>query len=459
MRLSASSSLSSLLLALASSTLPGVVVGQQNNAGVVATHADTREFNEQLAKVGVSAGDGKTIFAPNNEAFQKYQEKDPIFYPKYFNDNEYFLHRRELLVWVLVTEDIFLQADIWDGTRTKMENLNGNITIDFAAQTLDGVHRTSFTTTDIVTADGVVHILDEIILPPYMGLNIIGQCLEDQSFKFSFSTMANLAIFAGLRDIIDDIYEEGITMLVPPNRRFNRAEIDVPKMLTEEMKSYTKDFVSCHLLLNKNWYESAVFSYHEENEIQSHVEVSYLGTHMWLSTEEDRVRFQSVDVLLPDQIARNGVFHGMDFPLFPPFASDFTFFTAISTEHDTSDMYKMFVQTLLTSEDIATMFNTTLTVFVPSRDAFAKFNNEDFQRLVEPIWVRHSTEFLLNHIHGKALSREELVAMAPSRITMLNGQSYELRKSGTSPRLKNTETEQGKVYFGDLIALDGYVYY
>ena len=442
------------LLLVATTTLV-FVHGQQNNAAVIASHSDTREFNNQLAKVGLSASDGKTIFAPNNEAFAKYQEKDPIMYPKYFNDNEFFLHRREILLWVLVTEDIFTQNQIYNGVRTKMENLNGNITINLLTQTLDNVQRTSFTTTDIITADGVVHIMDEMIIPPYMGLNIIGQCLEDQSLKFAFSTMANLAIFGDLRDVIDDIYDNGVTFLVPPNRRFNRAEINVPSLLTEEMQSYTRDFVRCHLLLNKNWYESTVFSYHEENEISSHVEVSYLGTHMWLTTSEDRVRFQSVDVLLPDQIARNGVFHGMDFPLFPPFASDFTFFTAISTEHDTSDMYRFFVQALLTSEDIATMFNSTLTVFAPSRGAFANFNNEDFQRLVEPIWVRHSTEFLLNHITTPALSREELVARAPSTITMLNGQTYDLRKSGLNPRLKNGPTEQAKVYFGDIIALDG----
>ena len=145
----------------------------------------------------------------------------------------------------------------------------------------------------------------------------------------------------------------------------------------------------------------------------------------------------------------------MNFPLFPPFISDFTRFTPLSTTYDTSDYNRLFIATLLSSEDIALMFNTTLTVFAPDRQAFATFNNEDYGRLLEPIWVRHATEFLMNHISSPARTREELVASAPGYITMLNGATYELRKSAQVPRIKNGPQEQARVYFGDIIALDG----
>lgn len=103
------------------------------------------------------------------------------------------------------------------------------------------------------------------------------------------------------------------------------------------------------------------------------------------------------------------------------------------------------------------MFNTSLTMFCPSREAFEVFNNEDFNRLLEPKWERHATEFLLNHITAGARTREELVAEAPGFITMLNGATYELRRSGDRPRIKNTKFEQGRSEYGDIIALDGYV--
>lgn len=147
----------------------------------------------------------------------------------------------------------------------------------------------------------------------------------------------------------------------------------------------------------------------------------------------------------------------MDMPLYPPFISDFTEFTALSTTWDTSDCFRLFRQTLLSSGDISLMFNSTLTMFCPTRRAFDAFNNEDFQRLLTPTWIRHATEFLLNHITMPALTREELVNLAPTVITMLNGAEYELKRSGDLPRIKNSKDEQSRTEFGDLIALDGYV--
>ena len=144
----------------------------------------------------------------------------------------------------------------------------------------------------------------------------------------------------------------------------------------------------------------------------------------------------------------------MNMPLAPPFCSDFCFFTDISTTWKTSDYHRFFIASGLSSEDIAIMFNNTLTVFAPTREAFTYFNNEDFNRLIEPIWVRHATEFLLNHISTPARTLAELAAAAPTKITMLNGAVYDLRKSGPDPRLKNGD-EQAKAVFGDLIALDG----
>lgn len=103
------------------------------------------------------------------------------------------------------------------------------------------------------------------------------------------------------------------------------------------------------------------------------------------------------------------------------------------------------------------MFNSTLTLFCPTREAFALFNNEDFNRLLEPIWYRHACEFLFNHLSTPAMTRAELVAKAPTNITMLNGAMYDLRKSGDQPRLKNGN-EEARSEFGDLIALDGYLH-
>jgi hypothetical protein len=307
---------SALLLFLTTTTTVTVTVTAQNtnNAGQIAADADTKTFNEFLASVGLSAGEGQTILAPNNGAFEKYALADPTMYTKYFTSNDYFLHRREVLQWLLVTEGRFTVAEIFDGTRAQIANANGNITIlqgangtnGTSTSSLDGVPRSAIVKPDIATQDGIVHVMDTFIVAPYLGLNLIGLCLDDNSAKFEFATMAQLAIFTGLREVIDMVYDKGVTLLVPPTRRFNRGEIDIAELLTEAKKEYTKSLVSCHLILYTNYYESSVFSLHEENDIEETLELTYLGTNIWITTTDDRLRFQGVDLLLPDQVARNG---------------------------------------------------------------------------------------------------------------------------------------------------------
>ena len=102
------------------------------------------------------------------------------------------------------------------------------------------------------------------------------------------------------------------------------------------------------------------------------------------------------------------IFQVLDYPLFPPTITDFAFFTPISTNVDTSDCFRFFRECKLSSDDIADMFNSTLTVFCPTREAFTFFNYEDFNRLLSPDWYRHACEFLMNHIMLGAMTREEL---------------------------------------------------
>jgi hypothetical protein len=108
-----------------------------------------------------------------------------------------------------------------------------------------------------------------------------------------------------LDDELNKVYENGITFLVPPNRRFNRAEIDLGMLLTEPMRSYTRDFVLCHMI-QRNYYEAGVFALNEENDREQFLETSMLGTHIWITTTENKVRFQSTDVRLFDQPTQNG---------------------------------------------------------------------------------------------------------------------------------------------------------
>lgn len=151
----------------------------------------------------------------------------------------------------------------------------------------------------------------------------------------------------------------------------------------------------------------------------------------------------------------DSLFHGIDLPLLPPSIRDFTDFTWKSTDQDTSDCLKIFTNTLVFSRQLAEEMGTKLTMFCPSRQAFATFNQDDFGRMLSDTWRRHATEFLMNMITEGYHTRAELVAKAPTTIEMLNGAVYDLRRTGDAVRIKNGVNEQARSWFGDLIATDG----
>ncbi len=225
---------------------------------------------------------------------------------KYSTQPEFFIHLQELLLWHLVTEGAYTTDAIFDGTRTLLENSIWNITVDQRFKKVDNVPLTSFIDPNITTTEGYLHVINEVIVPPYMAVNMIEHMLErDISIKFAYTTMANLALYAELDDRINAMYEHGLTFLVPPNPRFNRAQIDVPKLLTPEMKEYTRDFVLAHMIRDC-YYEAGVFTYNNENDQEQFLVTSELGTHLWITTSENRLRFQSRELIITDQVARNG---------------------------------------------------------------------------------------------------------------------------------------------------------
>lgn len=287
--------------------------GQTTAASTLNSDARLKTFIELLDSVGISPSIGKTIFAPTNDAWTVYSEADLNQWNKYTSQAEFFVHLQELLLWHLVTEGRFLMDEIFNSQRVMLANSLGNLTINQQLKMIDNVKAEEFLEADITTTDGgVIHVLDDVIVPPYLNQFLLEQFIGDQSERFSFNTMANLALWAGLEDHVNGIYEHGLTFLAPPNRRFNRAEIDVAQLLTEEMKNYTRDLVLCHMI-KYNYHEAGIYAMHQDQGTEQSLVLSELGTHIWITTTGEgsdinsrRVRFQSTEVLEFDQPAKNG---------------------------------------------------------------------------------------------------------------------------------------------------------
>jgi uncharacterized surface protein with fasciclin (FAS1) repeats len=285
------------------------VSAQSSNQVTIQNDARLARIRDLIERTGVLPNDGKTLFLPTGEGLDKFQQDYADFFQKYNNQPEFSPHLKQLISWHFVTEGAFAFDQIFDGSRTAIRNNAGNITIEQRTQTLDGTPATAIIERDIQTTQGYIHIMDQLIIPPFMGFNLIQGLLDTVNGQFAYSTMANLALYAQLDDRLNSVYENGLTLLVPPNIRFTRAEMDIPSLLTPEMFNFTRDFVLAHMI-DKNWHEKAVYDYHNELREDQHLVISGLGTHMWVTTTERKLRFQSIDVLLPDQPSNYGYVHG-----------------------------------------------------------------------------------------------------------------------------------------------------
>jgi uncharacterized surface protein with fasciclin (FAS1) repeats len=277
----------------------------QNNAATLDNDDRMTKFTQMLDRAGISPSVGETIFAPSQEAWETFRLEDTDRWLKYAQQAEYFIHVRDLLEWHFVTEGRFTTDEIFNGQRGFLENQHGNITISQQFQKLDNVPGDKIIEANITTSDGIIHIIDQVIVPPYLATNLISQLLDDRDGKFAMSTFANLALHVELDDEINKLYDHGLTVLVPPNRRFNRAQINLELLQTPAMRNYTRDFILCHMILD-NYYEAGVFAFNQENDQEEFLVKSFLGTHMWITTTADMLRFQSTEVVLADQASYGG---------------------------------------------------------------------------------------------------------------------------------------------------------
>ncbi|KAL3896752.1 MAG: hypothetical protein SGARI_007091, partial [Bacillariaceae sp.] len=214
------------------------------------------------------------------------------------------------------------------------------------------------------------------------------------------------------------------TLLVPSNDRFNVAELNVEHMMTAENLDSTTAFVKSHMM-------QGVYSSEQVLKLAGRGggqfwATSKLGTTMWLSDQDGVAHIQGVQVLIADQLSRNGIFHVIDYPILPSSASEQAWVTSVTTKFDTSDCFRMFQACGLSSQDISDIFGETLTVFCPTNNAFATMfatmNQEDIARLTNDesgTWYRHACDFVLGHITAPAAPIAEV--RSNEEVLMLNG--------------------------------------
>jgi uncharacterized surface protein with fasciclin (FAS1) repeats len=219
---------------------------------------------------------------------------------------DWILHLQNLLLFHATGSGALLSTNLTDGMEIAM--LNGeNVTVDIETivnTTSYFIQEAELIAVDLVAANGVVHKIDSVLLPAFIGIDVLD--LLDAADELSI--LADLVRRAGLEDTI----RTGIvTLLAPVNAAFDA--------LPKEAVDFLLDPVNMDLLLG-------VLLYHAVDHVvpsglleTGSTLTSLLGPKVNVTVNDGGVFFNADSpVLQADRLARNGIVHVVGKVLIPP---------------------------------------------------------------------------------------------------------------------------------------------
>lgn len=265
--------------------------------------------------------------------------------------------------------------------------------------------------TDIEAANGVIHVIDAVILPPADKADIIDTAVADGRF----TTLAAALTAAGL---IDTLKGEGpFTVFAPTDDAFaNLPAGTVEELLKPENKQTITDILLYHVVSGKVMAADVVGLTNAE---------TVLGKNIKIIVKDDKVFINNAEVIITDIETSNGVIHVIDTVILP--LNDIVD-TAVA-----DGRFKTLAAALTAAGLVDTLKGDGLfTVFAPTDDAFAKLPAGTIDNLLKPENKQALTDILLYHVvSGNVLATDVVnLTSAPTvfgkdiKITVKDGKVF-----------------------------------
>jgi transforming growth factor-beta-induced protein len=249
-----------------------------------------------------------TVFAPTNEAFAKLPKAtlDAVLADKKV--------LTDILTYHVVAGKV-LAADVVKLDGKSAKTVNGaevKIAVSGGKVTLNG--NVNVTATDIIASNGVIHVIDTVLLPPAAapatgaapaaaGKSIVDIAAGDARF----STLVAAVKAAGLVDTLNGAGP--FTVFAPTNTAFAVLGEDTIKgLLKPENKKALTDILLYHVVAGKVGSADVV---------KTHAVKTVLGKNVNVSLRDGGVFINSARIQIVDLQASNGVIHVIDTVLLP----------------------------------------------------------------------------------------------------------------------------------------------
>ena len=313
---------------------------------------DTPSLSTLVTAIGVAdltetlEGAGPfTVFAPTNDAFNDL----PAGVLEYLLDNPTEL--AAVLQYHVVSGKV-LSTDLSTGT---VATLNGNIEVNVGSSvTINGT--SNVTTADVEATNGVVHIIDEVLIPEGFELPPTEDIIELAQGTSNLSTLVTAITTA---DLVATLQGDGpFTVFAPTNEAFENLPEGVLDYLLDN-PSELAGILQYHVV------SGSVLS----TDLSSGI-VATLNGDIDIDVSSGVVINGSATVVNADIKATNGVVHIIDEVLIPEGFEVPK--TIVELASETEDLSTLVTALSLFPDLVSTLEGDgTFTVFAPTNDAFA----------------------------------------------------------------------------------------
>lgn len=358
--------------------------------------------------VDTLTGEGPyTVFAPTDDAFAKLPAGtiEDLLKP----ENKQML--TDILLNHVVAGNVMASAV---AGLTEAETVFGN---KVAVNVEDGkvfINDAEVIITDILASNGVIHVVDTVLLPAAeeSAMDIVDLAAADGRFT-------KLVAAVEAAGLVETLKSEGpFTVFAPTDEAFAKLPAGtIEELLKPENKQKLTDILLYHVLPAKVM-ASAV--------TDGLIADSALGTSVFFKLDMGTAYINEAQIVSTDIEASNGVIHVIDTVILPKDIVDAAVFNKFET-----------LAAALQAADLVETLKGEgpFTVFAPTDDAFAALPDGTPASLLLPENKQKLTNILLYHVVGASVLAEDVVTLE-SADTVLG-------------QLVSIKVEDGKVYVND----------
>lgn len=348
-----------------------------------------------------------TVFAPTDDAFAKLPEGtlEDLLKP----ENKQML--TDILLYHVVAGKVMA---------SEVVNLTEAMTVfgKNVAVKVDGskvyINDAEVIITDIEASNGIIHVIDTVILPPAeeQVMDIVDTAVADGRF----TTLVAAVQAAGL---VDTLKGEGpFTVFAPTDDAFAKLPAGtIDELLKSENKQQLTDILLYHVMAGKVMAESVT---------DGLIADSALGTSLFFKLDMGNAYINEAQIIITDIETSNGVIHVIDTVILPKDIVDAAVFNKFET-----------LAAALQAADLVETLKGEgpFTVFAPTEDAFKALPEGTLASLLLPENKQTLTNILLYHVVGANVLAADVVKLESADTAL--GQSVMIK------------VENGKVFINE----------